>query len=104
MNWGVVTMGTFSVWADISLLWLIGLALITILPLAVLFFFCIRGMIWLRHQAIVYLPLVADRLRLVADTSETISQKVATPIIQVEAKAAQVHGVTKAIFSRRNGA
>lgn len=97
-------MGTFSVWADISLLWLIGLALVTILPLAVFFFYCIRGMIWLRHQAVVYLPLIQDRLRFVADTSETISHKVAAPIISVEAKAAQVNGVTKAIFSRRNGA
>ena len=97
-------MGTFSVWADISLLWLIGLALVTLLPLAVLFFYCIRGMIWLRRQAVVYLPVVQDRLRLVADTSETISQKVVAPIVSVESKAAQVNGVTKAIFSRRNGA
>ena len=75
-----------SVWADISLLWLIFLTFITILPFGVLFFFMIKGMIRLRELAVLYLPMIQDR---------------AKPVIGVYAKSAQVNGLRKSIFTRR---
>jgi hypothetical protein len=90
-----------AVYRDISLLWLIFLTLIAILPFGVLFFFAIRGMHRLRQLAKLYLPIAQERARWVADKTEEISQKVSDPIISVKAKTAQVHGVRKAIFTRR---
>ena len=86
---------------DISLLWLILLSLISIIPFAVIFYFLIRGMIRLRQLAVLYLPIAQEKTRLLALKTEEISNKIASPLISVEAKAAQVNGVTKAAFSRR---
>jgi hypothetical protein len=90
-----------AVFRDISLLWLIFLTLIAILPFGVLFFFAIRGMHRLRQLAIQYLPIAQEKARWVADKTEEVSQKISDPIIGVKAKTAQVHGVRKAIFTRR---
>ena len=90
-----------AVWRDVSLLWLTLLTLVAALPFAVLFFFAIRGMVELRKVTKKYLPLVQEKAKLVADTTEGASQKVAAPIIQMQAKSAQVHGLRKAIFVRR---
>ena len=86
---------------DISLLWLIFLTLIAILPIAVIFFFAIKGMHRLRQLAILYLPLVQEKSRFVADKTEEISHKVVEPIISAKAKTAQVNGIRSAIFTRR---
>ena len=86
---------------DISLLWLIFLSLISVIPFAVIFYFVIRGMIRLRQLAVQYLPIAQEKTRLLAIKTEEISQKVASPLISAEAKAAQVNGITKAAFSRR---
>jgi hypothetical protein len=86
---------------DISLLWLILLGLITILPITAIFYLLIRGMIRLRQLALEYLPIAQEKTRFVAAKTEEISQKVASPIISVQTKAAQVNGITKAAFSRR---
>jgi hypothetical protein len=90
-----------AVWADISLMWLIFLTLIGVLPIAVLFFFAVRGMRRLRWLVERYLPIAQDKARLVADTTDQISQKVASPIVNIHAKTAQVNGVCRAIFTRR---
>jgi hypothetical protein len=94
-------MGALSVWADISLMWLIFLTFVSILPIAVLFFYMIKGMRRLRQLAILYLPLAQDKARLVASKSDEISQQVAKPIIAVHARSAQANGLRKAIFTRR---
>jgi hypothetical protein len=86
---------------DISLLWLILLSLISILPIAILFYFLIRGVTRLRQLAVQYLPIVQDKTRYVATRAEGISQQVTSPIIGLQARAAQVNGVKKAAFSRR---
>jgi hypothetical protein len=93
-----------SVWADISLLWLIFLTLIVVLPFTVLFFYATKGMRRLRQLAKQYLPIAQEKARLVADTTEEVSQKVASPIIGVYAKTAQADGLTNAIFTRRKKA
>lgn len=92
---------SLAVWRDISLLWLIFLALVSILPMSVLFYFAIRGMHRLRQLALLYLPIAQDKARLVADKTGQISLQVASPIIGIQAKAAQANGLTKAIFTRR---
>jgi hypothetical protein len=89
---------------DISLLWLILLGLIGVLPVGVLFFYAIRGMIRLRQLAKQYLPIGQEKARLLADTTETVSQKVTSPLIAMEARAAQTAGITRGVFSRRNNA
>ncbi len=86
---------------DISLLWLIFLTLIAILPIAVIFFFAIKGMHRLRQLAILYLPLVQEKSRFVADKTEEISHKVVEPIINAKTNTAQVNGIRSAIFTRR---
>jgi hypothetical protein len=90
-----------AVWRDISLLWLIFLTFVSVLPFVVLFFFLIKGMHRLRQLLVIYLPIVQDKARLVADKSGEISQKVADPFIGMHVKAAQVDGLRKAIFTRR---
>lgn len=97
-------METLAVFRDISLLWLIFLTLLAVLPFGVLFFFAVKGMVRLRQLAKQYLPIAQDYARLVADKSEEISQKVTDPIIGAHAKAAQVNGLTKAVFDRRKNA
>jgi cell division protein FtsB len=97
-------METLAVFRDISLLWLIFLTFLAVLPFGVLFFFAVKGMHRLRQLAKQYLPVAQDYARLVADKSEEVSQKVTDPIIGANAKAAQVNGLTKAIFDRRNNA
>jgi hypothetical protein len=89
---------------DISLLWLILLGLITILPVTVIFYFLIRGMTRLRQLALLYLPIAQEKTRVLSIRTEEISRKIANPIISAQAKAAQVNGVTKAVFSRRKSA
>ena len=86
---------------DISLMWLIFLTLIAILPIGVIFFFLIKGMHWLRQQALTYLPLVQEKSRLVADKTDEISHQVVKPIINARAKTAQASGIRSAIFTRR---
>ena len=92
-----------AVFRDISLLWLIFLTLIAVLPFGVLFFFAIRGMLRLRQIAKQYLPIAQEKARWVADKTEEVSHKVAEPVISVQAKTAQVNGIRKAIFTRRQG-
>jgi hypothetical protein len=82
-------------------MWLIFLTFVSILPIAVLFFYMIKGMHRLRQLAVLYLPLIQDKARLVASKSDEISQQVAKPIITIHAKSAQANGLRKAIFTRR---
>jgi hypothetical protein len=91
-----------AVLRDISLLWLIFLTLIAILPFGILFFYAIKGMIRLRALAKLYLPIAQDKARMVSDITAQYSNKATAPIISVYAKAAQVNGLRKAIFRRKN--
>lgn len=90
-----------AVFRDISLLWLIFLTLIAVLPFGVLFFLAVRGMHRLRQLAKQYLPIAQEKARWVADKTEEVSHKVSEPVIGVQAKTAQVKGMRKAIFTRR---
>ena len=89
---------------DISLIWLIFLTMVTILPFGVLFFFMTRGVRRLLRVVHDCMPIAQVKARQVADVTEQVSQKVAQPVIGVHAKAAQVNGITKAVFTRRKAA
>jgi hypothetical protein len=93
-----------AAWRDVSLLWLIFLTLVSVLPFAVLFFYAIKGVHRLRQLAKQYLPIAQEKASMVADRTEEISQKVASPIIAIQSKSAQANGITKAIFTRRKSA
>lgn len=90
-----------AVWRDISLIWLSLLALLAVVPFAALFLLAIKGMKGLRRQAKQILPIAQEKARRVADRTEEVSHRVARPFIGVDAKAAQVSGLTKAILARR---
>ena len=56
----------------------------------------------LRALAEQYLPIAQDKARMISDRSTQISNKATAPIINLYAKAAQVNGLRKAIFRRKN--
>ncbi|MBN1660699.1 MAG: hypothetical protein JXA93_20045 [Anaerolineae bacterium] len=91
-----------SVWADISAIWLLSLALVGILPFAVLFFFAIMGMRRLTQLARKYLPLAGAQVERVADKTEEISNKIASPVIKTYSTAARVRGMTHEIVRRND--
>lgn len=90
-----------AVWRDISLIWLILLALVFNLAFAVVFYYFVRGVRRLRQLTRFYLPQVEERTRRVADGTEVVSQKVAGPIIAVESTAAHATGIIQAIVRRK---
>lgn len=92
---------TLAVWRDISLIWLSLLTLLAVVPIAALFFLAIKGMNGLRRQAKQALPIAQEKTRQVADKTEEVSRSVVRPFINIDAKAAQVSGLTKAILARR---
>jgi len=94
-------MGALATWRDISLIWLIFLTLLTVLPVAVIFFFIIKGLNRLRQLVKIYMPIAQEKARFVAIKTDEIGHKITAPIIGAHVKAAQVDGVTKAIFGRR---
>jgi hypothetical protein len=94
-------MQALSTWADISLIWLIFLTLLTILPISILFFFAIKGLNRLRQLVKIYMPLVREKARFVSIKTDEIGQRITDPIIGAHAKAAQIDGATRAIFRRR---
>lgn len=94
-------MEALSIMRDLSLIWLLSLALIASLPFLVLFYFAVRGMKRLRQLTKQYMPVAQDYARLAADKTEEASQKVASPFIRIEAKRAQANGIAQAVFARR---
>ena len=90
-----------SVWADISLMWLIFLTLLMVIPIGAVLFFAVKGMHRLRQLAKQYLPIAQEKTQFVADKTEEVSIRIANPFITVHSKSAQANGVTKAIFARR---
>jgi hypothetical protein len=90
-----------AVWRDISLLWLIFLTLIAVLPIGVIFFFCIKGMHRLRQLTKQVLPIVQDKARLVADGTERVSQQVVRPFIAAHVAGARIGTIARTTVTRR---
>ena len=94
-------MQVLAVWRDISLMWLIFLTFLAALPFGVLFFFCIKGMHRLRQLLKKYFPLVQGKARQVAEGTEQISHKVASPFIAVHATGARVSTILTTLTRRK---
>jgi hypothetical protein len=94
-------MGALATWRDISLIWLIFLTLLTVLPVTILFYYIIKGLNRLRQLVKIYMPIAQEKARFVAEKTDEIGQKISDPVIGAHAKAAQIDGVTRAIFGRR---
>lgn len=90
-----------AVWRDISLLWLVFLTLVAVLPFGVLSVLAIRGLHRLRTLMKWYLPLIQDKAEGIAINTERATQKITGPIIGAHARAAQIRGFTRAIWTRR---
>ncbi|MFN2165476.1 MAG: hypothetical protein ACK2UY_12665 [Anaerolineae bacterium] len=89
-----------EVWRDISLMWLILLTFVAVLPFGVIFYLAVRGMRRLRQVLKKYFPLAQDKVSQVADKTEEISDKVAQPVVELYAKAAQVNTMARTILRR----
>ena len=89
-----------EVWRDISLMWLILLTFVAVLPFGVLFYLAVSGMHRLRQILKKYFPLAQDKVSQVADKTEEISDKVAQPVVELYAKAAQVNTMARTILRR----
>jgi hypothetical protein len=90
-----------AVWRDISLLWLIFLALIPALLAGVILFFCIKGMHRLRQVTRRYLPIVQDKARQVASGTEQASQKVVSPFIAAHVAGTRIGAIARTPWTRR---
>lgn len=93
-----------AVWRDLSLLWLICLALIPAFMMGAVLFYVIKGLCRLRQLTRKYLPLVREKAFLVADKTEGVSHRVVSPFITPQVWVAQVNGIARSIASRRKKA
>jgi uncharacterized membrane protein len=91
-----------SVWADISAIWLLSLALVSILPFVILSFLAVKGMRRVNQLAKKYLPIAGDKVEMVANKTEEISAKIANPVIKTYSTAARVRGMTHEILRRND--
>ncbi len=89
-----------AVFRDISLLWLIFLALLAVIPIGIALFFAVKGMIRLRAILLLYLPVVQEKARWVSTMTIRVADTVTRPIIYTYATAAQVNGLVRAILRR----
>jgi hypothetical protein len=89
-----------EVWRDISLLWLFLLTFVAVLPFGVIFFLAVRGMRRLRQVLKKYFPLAQDGAGRVAAKTEEVSDKVAQPVVELYARAAQVNTMARTILRR----
>jgi hypothetical protein len=71
--------------ADIAVIILVIHALIGCMVPLVLFFFVARGAILLNQKTREVLPLVQDYARQMADGADQVSQRIAEPVLKVEA-------------------
>jgi len=89
-----------EVWRDISLMWLILLTFVAVLPFGVLFFYAVKGMRRLRQVLKKYLPQAQDMAGQLAARTEDVSDRVAQPVVNLYARAAQVNTIARIILRR----
>lgn len=90
-----------EVWRDVSLIWLILLTLVAVLPIAVIFFFGIKGLNRVRQLMKKYLPIAQVKARQLASATEQMSGKIAKPVISASAASAQAKTITRTVVTRR---
>ena len=84
--------------ANIATIFLILEGLIILIVLLALSFGLARAMMIVRRKTIEVMPQIQGQARRLADTSETVSQKVASPFIRLEANQARLRGMRQRAF------
>lgn len=85
--------------ANIATIFLIIETLAILVVLLVLSFGLARAAMVVRRKTIEVMPQIQGQARRLADTSETVSQKVASPFIRVETSQARWRGMRRRVFS-----
>lgn len=88
---------TLTNWRDLAVVLLALEALIMGLVPAVLFFFSVKGMLWLIHKLEASAPVVQGYFRKAAEISETVSQRAGAPFIAASATSAKVRRWSQAV-------
>jgi len=93
---------TLANWRDLSVILLALEAFILSLIPAALFYFSIRGVLWVLRQSKTYAPRVQGYFRKAAEVSEHVSQRMAAPIISISAGIAQARCWRSLLFPFRH--
>ena len=91
-------MGQLDTVANIATIFLIIEALVILVVLLVLSFGLARATMVVRRKVIEIMPQIQGQARRMADTSETVSQKVASPFIRLESSQARFRGMRQRVF------
>lgn len=85
--------------ANIAAIFLIIQALIILVVLLVLSFGLARATMIVRRKTVEVMPQIQGKARQLADTTETVSQKVASPFIRLETAQARLRGMNQRVFA-----
>jgi hypothetical protein len=85
--------------ANIATIFLILQALIILIVLLAVSFGLARAMMIVRRKTVEVMPQIQGKARQLADTTETVSQKVASPFIRLEANQARLRGMGQRAFT-----
>jgi hypothetical protein len=88
---------TIALLRDISVVIIALEVFVICLVPGVILFFIVKGLFWVERKIKYFAPLVQYRFRQVADITEKTSQKVAAPVMSVNASAARVRRVRQVI-------
>lgn len=84
-------------WANVSAVWLSLLCFIGLLIPLVAAYFAIRGMHFVLEKSRSAMATAQDYSRLVRHRTDTLSRRVATPVIKAERKAAEIDTVIRRV-------
>jgi hypothetical protein len=85
--------------ANVATILLIIEALVILVVLLAVSFGLARAMMIVRRKTVEVMPQIQGQARRLADTSETASQKVASPFIRLETSQARLRGMRQRVFS-----
>jgi hypothetical protein len=90
---------TLTNWRDLAVVLLALEAFIMGLVPVAIFFFLVKGLLWLIRKLRATAPIVQSYFRKAAEISETVSQRASAPIIAASATSAKVQRWWRAIAS-----
>lgn len=85
---------------NIATIFLVIEGLMILIVLAVLSFGLAKAMMVVRHKTMEVMPQIQGQARRLADTSETASQKIASPFIRLDTAQARFRGMRQRVFTR----
>ena len=84
--------------ANIATIFLIMQALVILIVLMVVSLGLARATMLMRRKVVQVMPQIQGQARRLADTSETVSQKVASPFVRLEQSQARGRGMRQHVF------